>query len=130
MCKDYGIYAFSDKEKEILNNNENIINGKVILSDKDIRIYLYLKKYKEEICLTDFVKNCLREQGYDVNAAIMYRPRKIPHSDKFYKTGSFWGYNEYRIDTFSRSLSKLIDAGLVKKRNLNTSNVFKTVVKD
>lgn len=131
MNNDYiRIYAFNDKEKVILNENENIINGKVKLSDKDVAIYLHLKKCKEEICLVDLVKKCLIEKGFNVDDAIMYRPRKKPNSNEFYKTGSFWGYSEYRIDTFSRSLSKLIKAGLVKKRILNTSNIFKTVVMD
>ncbi|MBX4267194.1 hypothetical protein [Clostridium estertheticum] len=131
MYKDYiNVYAFNDKEKEILNKNENVINEKVKLSSKDVKVYFLLKKYKEEICLTDLVRRCLREQGYDVNEKIMFKPRKRPNGNEFYETGSFWGYNEYRIDTFSRSLSKLIKVGLVKKRILKTSNTFKTVVTD
>lgn len=127
---DLSIYAFNDKEKEILSKNENIINKKVKLSFKDVKVYFNLKKYEDGINVTDLVKNCLINEGFDVNNPRMYKPRKKPNSDEFYETGSFWGGDEYRVDTFSRSLGKLIKAGLVEKKEHNTYNIYKAVVKE
>lgn len=124
------IYAFNDKEIEILDNNKNIVNGTVKLSFKDVRIYFYLKKQEGAIGVTDLVRQCLVEQGFDINDLKMYKPRKKPNSETFYETGSFWGHDEYRVDTFSRSLSKLMKAGLVKKISHTTSNAFETIVKE
>lgn len=125
-----GIYAFNDKEYEILNSNENITQNKIKLSSKDIKIYFWLKDIKKEISLTDFVKDCLIKKGYDINSKEMFKPRKNPNTNKYYKSNSFWGNNEYRVDTFSRSLSKLIKVGLVKKKKCNSCNVFETIIKN
>lgn len=122
------IYAFNDEEREILSKNENIISGKIKLSSKDIRVYFELKANNGEIGLTDLVKKCLIEHGRDVNAKEMYKPRKKPKSNEFYETGSFWGEDEYRVDTFSRSMNKLIKAGLVIKKKIELGNVFIAVV--
>lgn len=125
------IYAFNDKEMEILSKNKNIINRKVKLSSKDIKVYFYLKNIKNEIGVTDLVKKCLIEKGYDINAKEMYQPRRKPGSDEFYGTGFFSGNDEYRVDAFNRSLAKLIKSGLVTKRKINKSNsVYSTVVKE
>ncbi|NFI55903.1 hypothetical protein FDB50_15150 [Clostridium botulinum] len=131
MKSDYlDIYAFNDKEKEILKSNENIITGKIKLSSKDIQVYFNLKANKEEIGLTCLVKKCLLEHGYNINAKEMYKPRKKPNSNEFYKANSFAGCDEYRVDTFARSFNKLIKVGLITKRKVELGNVFKTVVKD
>lgn len=134
MYKDYisylDIFAFNSKEKNILHKNPNIINEKIKLSPKDIQIYFYLKQHKKEIGVTDLVRKCLTEQGYDVNDPIMYKPRKRPGTDEFYETGSFWGYSEYRVDSFSRALNKLIKVGLVKRKNRDISSTYSTVVKE
>lgn len=45
------IYAFNEKEREILSKNENIISGKIKLSSKDIRVYFELKANNGEIGL-------------------------------------------------------------------------------
>ena len=130
MAADYlSIYAFTNEEREILNKNENIITEKVKLSSKDIRVYFYLKACGREISITDLVRKCLIDNGRDVNSKEMYKPRKKPNSDEFYETGSFWGEDEYRVDTFSRSMSKLIKVGLVIKKRSDSGNVFETVVK-
>lgn len=130
MYDDYFIYAFSKKERRILSENKNIISGKVKLSSKDVKVYFYLKKFKGEIGLVDLVKKCLIDQGYDINSPELYKPRKKANGDGFYETGTFWGKDEYRVDTFSRSLGKLIKAGLVRKKKVNDLSFFRTVSED
>lgn len=131
---DIDIYAFNDKEKEILVNNENIKNGKVHLSSKDIKVYFLLKANKTEIGVTDLVKKCLMKKGYDIESEEMYTRRaSVNRSNygEYYKSGSFSGNAEYRVDTFSRSLTKLLKAGLIKKRKVEfNKSLFETVVKD
>lgn len=131
MYDDYlSIYAFNDKEKEILSKNKSIINGNVKLSSKDVKVYFYLKKVKGEIGITDLVIKCLTEQGYDVNSDEMFKPRKKPGSNEFYETKAFVGKNDFRVDAFSRSLTKLVKTGLVTKKTIDTSSVYSTTVQE
>ncbi|WP_288326069.1 hypothetical protein [uncultured Clostridium sp.] len=129
MNSDYlDIYAFNDKEKEILRNNENIITGKIKLMPKDIQVYFYLKTNEGEIGTTDLVRKCLIKQGFDVNSKDMFKPRKKSSNDGFYPADSFLGYGEYRVDSFNKSLNKLVKVGLVEKRRINIGSIFKAVV--
>lgn len=134
LIDDINIYAFNKREKEILINNENVKKGKVHLSSKDIKVYFLLKANKTEIGVTELVKKCLIEQGYDLESEEMYTRRaKVTRRDygEYYENGYFSGNTEFRVDTFSRSLNKLLKAGLIKKRKAEfNKSLFETIVKD